>query len=101
VKALRDWLKTNPCVEALYENFLSSKVDMPAANVALTQQSKDPIDASFNVRPVFSFAKPLKELKCFSTVQTDCFFDMVCQICAIGEVNGVKFLLTWDATKCG
>ncbi len=96
MQKIRDWLKTNPHVEALYENFFPKKPDQ-----LVSTNAKDPIDATlnFSCRSISSLKKPVKGIKCFYDIESDCYFDAVCQICAIGETSDVKFLLTWDATK--
>ena len=43
----------------------------------------------------FPFVNPVN----ISQISQECYFDIVCQVCAICESRGTKFLMVWDGTK--
>lgn len=108
VKELRNWLKTNPQNNALYEADLSKAVDLNDTAFLTTHflnQASNTMNMIVN-KTISSTADNnsslayFKKNSPFSSITQFGYFDIVCQLCAVcSEVSGIKFMIAWDSTK--
>lgn len=86
---IREWLKTNPANQHLYEAKLSIA---PQVNTTI-----DPIQQpSMAINNCDDYKANYRTI---SSIKNDGFYDLICQVCAICDVNATKFIIVWDSTK--
>ncbi|RNA18085.1 protection of telomeres 1 [Brachionus plicatilis] len=97
VKHLLNWLDTSPKNQALYEASLS----VPREPSAVTDSDIEMAASVMNMQHLEKINhEPSKcELTKFSNVKKDTYVNIVCQICALCDNKGVKFVFVWDGTK--
>jgi hypothetical protein len=87
---LREWLKSNPANQYLYEAKLSENV----VDVTLWKNE----DYTTNNKLFNHYLQNLK-LAQFSRIHSESYTDIICQVCAICKIKDVSFLIVWDGTQ--
>ena len=116
VRELRAWLKTNPQSEALFEAGLATPATNSVADQselvnemliqAAAQMNMDQLSVTTATTQISPHKSPNKgsiRYVPFSSINPViggmAHYDVVCQLCAICDNKGIKFILVWDGTK--
>ncbi|CAF1029090.1 unnamed protein product [Brachionus calyciflorus] len=104
VKQLLEWVKTNPRNKAMFEAGLSiAEAPVTDFNENDLEMAASIMNLHTNEIQMPSISVPdISKLKLsnFSLMTQNGYVDLVCQISAICDNKGVKFLLVTDGTKC-
>lgn len=96
---LFNWLNTNPKNQALYEAKLSAPAELSSELIAETDL--DTAAKVMNMQNLDQVCQGPNRIKLvnFSSLQKDTYVNIVCQICALCDNKGVKFVLVWDGSR--
>ena len=99
VNDLFNWLNTNPKNQSLYEAQLSVPIELSTESIC--QSDLDIAAKAMNMQNLDQINQESNKIKLtnFSILQRDTYVNIVCQICALCENKGVKFVLVWDGSR--